>query len=108
MYAEIVWDQKIKTWLQCHRNAFEFLGGVPGKVVIDNLKSAITRAYEKDPVVTRSYGDFALDWGFQIKPCRPRTPWHKGQVERGVKYVKQSFLPPPRVPEYRRRQRAAP
>lgn len=93
MYAEIVWNQKISTWLGCHRNAFEFFGGVPGSVVIDNLKSAITRACKNDPVVCRSYADAARDWGFQIKPCRPRTPRHKGQVERGVRFIKQSFLP---------------
>ena len=29
MYAEIVWDQKVKTWLRCHRNALEFFEGVP-------------------------------------------------------------------------------
>lgn len=43
-YAEIVWDQKGETWISCHRNAFEFFRGVVGKVIIDNLKSAITRA----------------------------------------------------------------
>ena len=27
-----------------------------------------------------------------IAPCKPRKPEHKGKVERGVKYVKGSFL----------------
>lgn len=92
-YAEIVWDQKVETWLRCHRNAFEFFGGVPRKVIIDNLKSAITKACFRDPVVQRSYEDFARDYGFQISPCRPRTPRHKGRVESGVKYVKSAFVP---------------
>jgi len=92
-YAEIVWDQKVETWLRCHRNAFEFFCGVVGKVIIDNLKSAITRACFRDPMVQRSYEQFARDYGFQISPCRPRTPRHKGRVESGVKYVKGAFLP---------------
>jgi transposase len=29
-YLEFVFDQKIETWLRCHRNAFEYFGGVPG------------------------------------------------------------------------------
>jgi transposase len=28
-YAEVVRDQKVMTWLGCHRRAFEFFGGVP-------------------------------------------------------------------------------
>ena len=31
MYAEIVTDQKVATWLACHRRAFEFFNGVPAK-----------------------------------------------------------------------------
>jgi transposase len=92
-YAELVLDQKVETWLRCHRNAFEFFGGVVGKVIIDNLKSAITRACVRDPEVQRSYEQFARDYGFQIKPCKPRTPEHKGRVERGVGFFKTSFLP---------------
>jgi transposase len=92
MYAEIVWDQKVATWLRCHRNAFNFFGGLPSKVIIDNLKSAITRACFKDVEVQRSYEAFAEAYGFQISPCRPRTPRHKGRVESGVKYVQRSFV----------------
>lgn len=93
MYAEIVWDQKVKTWLRCHRNAFEFFGGVVQKVTVDNLKSAITRSCFRDPEVQRSYEEFAKAYGFQISPCRPRRPRHKGRVESGVKYVKGAFVP---------------
>lgn len=93
MYAEIVWNQKVSTWLRCHRNAFEFFGGVVTRVVIDNLKAAITRACFQEPEVQRSYEEFAEGYGFIISPCRPRTPRHKGRVEAGVKYVKGSFVP---------------
>jgi len=58
-YVEMVTDQKVLTWLGCHRRAFEFFGGVPAKVVIDNLKAAITKACWHDPTVQRSYADFA-------------------------------------------------
>lgn len=92
-YAEIVWDQKVETWLRCHRNAFEFFDGVPRKIIIDNLKSAIVKACFREPSVQRSYEEFARDYGFQVSPCRPRTPRHKGRVESGVKYVKNAFVP---------------
>ncbi len=96
-YAELVWDQKVSTWLRCHRNAFEFWGGVPARVMCDNLKSAITKACRYDPEVQRSYGEFARGYGFRIDPCVARTPEHKGRVESGVRYGRRSFLQSPRT-----------
>ena len=93
MYAEIVLRQDVATWLGCHRRAFEWFGGVPEKIIIDNPKCAITRACYRDPVVQRSYGEFAEGYGFIIAPCPPRDPQKKGRVEAGVKYVKNSFVP---------------
>ncbi len=92
-YAEMVRDQKVLTWLGCHRRALAFFGGVPARVIIDNPKAAITRACWRDPAVQRSYADFAEGYGFLISPCPPREPKKKGIVEAGVKYVKRNFLP---------------
>ncbi len=92
-YSELVFDQKVPTWLACHRRAFEFFGGVPRRVIIDNLKSGITRACAKEPEAQRSYADFAEGYGFLIAACPPRDPQKKGRVEAGVKYVKRAFLP---------------
>jgi hypothetical protein len=62
-------------------------------VVLDNLKAGIVKASLHDPVVQRSYRELAEHYGFLIAPCRPRTPRHKGKVERGgVAYVKGNFL----------------
>lgn len=65
-YAEIVRDQKVATWLGCHRRAFEFFNGVPAKLVIDNLKAAITRACYHDPDVMRAYEECAEGYGFLV------------------------------------------
>lgn len=92
-YVEFVWDQKVETWLTCHRHAFEFFGGVPERVVPDNLKAAIVKACFEEPQVQFSYRECAQHYGFRIAPCRPRTPEHKGKVEQGgVHYVKRNFL----------------
>ena len=96
MYVEFVFDQKIPTWLLCHQHAFEFFGGVPQRIVLDNLKAAILKAYTRDhdPEVVRAYSECAEHYGFLIDPCLPKKPEHKGKVERGgVGYVKQSFMP---------------
>jgi transposase len=95
-YAEIVFDQKLPTWLLCHQHAFEFFGGVPQRIVLDNLKAAIIQAYtrDEDPTVQQAYRECAEHYGFLIDPCLPRKPQHKGKVERGgVGYLKQAFVP---------------
>ncbi|MEO5331564.1 MAG: IS21 family transposase [Magnetococcus sp. YQC-5] len=93
MFVKIVFDQSSWSWLQLHREAFEFFGGVPGKIVLDNLKAAIVKAAIHDPQIQRSYRDQAEYYGFVVDPNRPHTPRHKGKVERSVRYIKQNFMP---------------
>jgi hypothetical protein len=93
VYAEIVFDQRLETRLLCHRHAFEYLGGVPTRVVLDNLKSAIVHACVHEPTAQRSYRECAEHYGFLIDPNPPHAPWLKGKVEQGgVHYVKRNFL----------------
>jgi hypothetical protein len=81
--VEFVFDQTVATWCRCHRAAFEWFGGVPRRLTIDNLKAAIVRAVLYDPEVQRAYRECAEHYGFLIAPCRPKTPEHKGKVEQG-------------------------
>ena len=91
-YVEFVFNQKVENWLRCHRNALEFFGGVPQRMVIDNLKSGITQAVWDAPQVQWAYRECAEHYGFLILPCRPGTPEHKGKVEGGVAYVQGRFM----------------
>jgi transposase len=91
-YVEFVFDQTVETWLRLHRNALSYFGGVPRRIVLDNLKAAIIKASVEDPAVQRSYRDLAEHYGFLIAPCRPRTPEHKGKVESGVHYVQRNYM----------------
>ncbi|MBF0437122.1 MAG: IS21 family transposase [Magnetococcales bacterium] len=93
MFVKIVFDQSSWTWLRLHQEAFESFGGVPGKIVLDNLKAAVVKASVHDPLIQRSYRDLAAHYGFVVNPNRPRTPRHKGKVERSVRYIKQNFMP---------------
>ena len=93
IYVELVFNQTIAMWVRCHIRAFKWFGGVPKRVVIDNLKSAVIKSLLEDPVFCAPYRELALHYGFQIRPCRPRVPRHKGKVESGVHYVKRNFMP---------------
>jgi transposase len=92
-YAEIIRHQDVATWLGCHKRAFEWFGGIPRKLIIDNAKCAITKACYYDPELQRSYMEQAEEYGFIVSPCPPYDPSKKGIVESGVKYIKKNFLP---------------
>ena len=40
-YAEIVPNQKVETWLACHRRAFEWFNGIPKRIVYDYVAGNI-------------------------------------------------------------------
>jgi len=92
-YAEIVFDQTIRTWCGLFRKAFEELGGVPRKVIIDNPKCAITRACYYDPDAQRSFRELAEGFGFQISACPPRDPKKRGASRRGSSTSKETSFP---------------
>lgn len=78
---------------ECHRNAFEYFGGVPKKVIVDNCKTAIlSNEKGRNFVPNPAYAAFAAYYGFKIEACTPGRPNEKGGVENGVKYVKGNFL----------------
>jgi len=91
-YYEKVYDQRVETFINCHINAFEYYGGVPEIVKIDNLKAAILEANFYEPVYQRMYKNFSECYGFKPIPCRIYSPNDKGKVESGIKYVKGNFF----------------
>ena len=93
LYVEFILRQNMEHFLQCHRNALEYFGGVPGKVIVDNCKVAISgHPRHGDPVVNSHYGDLAAHYGFAVTACNPMSPHEKGQIERSVSYIRSNFL----------------
>lgn len=91
-YAELVFDQTVPTWIGLHRRAFESWGGVPKRVVPDNLKAAVLKTLVDGPVLAEAYRRLAQHYGFVISPTRPATPRHKGKVENGIHYLQRNFM----------------
>ena len=93
MYLEFTLSQTSEFFLACHENAFAAFGGVPKKVMVDNLRSAVLqRLAGVAPVFNPKYLDFSRHWGFEIAPCNVRAGNEKGRVENGVGYVKKNLL----------------
>jgi len=91
-YSEAVFNQSTDIFLQCLENAFEYFGGVPRTIVVDNLKAAVIKADWFDPEINPKLRDFCDHYGTIVLPTKPRTPRHKGKVERGVAYVQDNAL----------------
>lgn len=91
-YSEVVPRQTTEAFLRALENAFWHFGGVPQRVVLDNLKAAVSRADWYDPDLNPKVQSFALHYGTVFLPTKPRTPQHKGKVERGIGYVQDNAL----------------
>jgi transposase len=101
LYVEFTVSQTMEHFLACHQHAFEFFGGIPYKVMVDNLKSAVLkRAVGEAPVFNPKYLDFAHHSGFTIAPCNIGKGNEKGRVENGVGYVKKNFLAGLDIPDF--------
>lgn len=91
-YSEVVDRQTTDNFLAVIENAFHYFGGVPKRLVIDNLKAAVHRADWYDPELHPKLQSFAAHYNTAFVPTKPYTPRHKGKVENGVKYVKHNAL----------------
>ena len=91
-YAETVFRQTTDDFIRALENAFWAFGGVPKTVVIDNLKAAVKQPDWYDPELVPKLRAFERHYGTTILPTKPRTPRHKGKVERGVDYVQENAL----------------
>lgn len=93
IFVEFTVSQTMEHFLSCHEHAFAAFGGVPSKIMVDNLKSAVLqRLAGTAPVFNPRYSDFARHHGFTIAACNVARGNEKGRVESGVGYVKKNFL----------------
>jgi transposase len=94
LYVELVPRADVATFIRCHLNAFEHLGGVPRRCLYDNAKVVVLgRDAAGEPTWNERFLDFALRVGFELRLCRPYRAQTKGRVESGVKYVRGNFWP---------------
>ncbi|MGH8523226.1 MAG: IS21 family transposase [Gammaproteobacteria bacterium] len=93
MYLEFTLSQTMEHFLACHQHAFDAFQGVPGKIMVDNLKSAVLKRLTGEaPVFNPRYLDFARHYAFTITPCGLAKGHEKGRVENAVGYVKKNLL----------------
>jgi len=91
MFVRPVLKMDQRAWTECHVEAFAFFGGVPARLVPDNLKTGVDKPDLYDPKINRSYAELAGHYGCLIDPARAVKPRDKARVERPMPYVRDSF-----------------
>lgn len=91
-YCEATADQRVESWVGSHVRTFEFFGGVPSKVVPDNLKSGVSKTCRYEPELNRTYADMIAHYETAVIPARVRRPQDKAKVEAGVQLVERWIL----------------
>lgn len=93
LFARFTTSTKQPALFACIKAAFDALG-IPAELLVDNMKQCVDR----HDVATRTvhwapaFLDFAEHYGVLPMASPPYWPRVKGKVERGVGYVKHSFL----------------
>lgn len=82
--------QDLATWCRAHMAAFTFWGGVPHRIILDNLKDGVLKPDLYDPALNRTYRGLAEHYGFLIDPGRVAHPKDKPVVERQMQFVRDS------------------
>lgn len=73
-------------------DCFDFFGGIPAEIVIDQDKLLVVSENRGDIIFTKDFKYFMEEIGIGIHVCRKADPESKGKVENTVKYVKRNFL----------------
>lgn len=91
-YVEFAFSQDQVSWAQLHVNAFNFFGGVPSRVILDNLKAGVIKPDIYDPTLNETYSELSRFYGFTIDPTKVFKPEHKGKVERSIRIVREQLI----------------
>lgn len=96
-YVKFTTAEDATTLCSALREAFDYFGGVPAEVLMDNAKSVVIERDAYGPGLHRWNAELlqlAEQCGFTPRLCRPYRAKTKGKVERFNGYLKGSFLVP--------------
>jgi len=76
-----------------HWHAFRVFGGVPGRGIYDNMKTAVDRVGRgKERQINIRFLALANHYVFEPEFCNPAAGWEKGQVEKNVRDTRHQML----------------
>ena len=91
-YVHVTHSQKLEDLIGGLEDAWAFFGGVTRRLVIDNLRAAVTKSDIYDPVFARIFEEYASYRGFVIDAARVGHAKDKPRVERNVQFVRDNYF----------------
>jgi len=73
-------------------DCFQYLGGIPQELVIDQDKVMVVSENRGDIIYTRDFKQFIEEMGLKMYVCRKSDPESKGKIENVIKFIKRNFL----------------
>jgi len=95
IYVQAFPRECTETFLEGHRRAVEFFGGVPRRISYDNSAIAVIEVLKKrERKLTREFLRLQSHYLFKEHFCLVRRANEKGHVERLIGFARRSFLVP--------------
>jgi transposase len=91
-YIEFSLAQRKADFYRALVHALEFIGGLPRKLIFDNLKAAVLNGSGRTACLHPEFLALCGHYCLEAVPCARRDPESKGMVEAGVRYVKRNAL----------------
>lgn len=92
LFVDFAFDMRMETFCAMHRRALEFFGGVPRRILYDNLKTVVLHHVGASVQFNPRFMSFAGHYLFEPVAAPVRYPEAKGRVEASIKYVRHSFV----------------
>lgn len=89
-FVDLVFTQNKESFVGSHVRMFDYFGGVPRQLKLDNLKSGVIKPDLYDPELNPLYREMGVHYDTFIEPCRVRDPKGKAKVERDVQTVREA------------------
>lgn len=92
LFVRFFHDLTTPSFLEGHVRAFDAIGGVPRRILYDNLKSVVTERFGDAIRFSDDILHCAAHYHFEPRPCAPYRGNEKGKVERAIRYVREAFF----------------
>lgn len=93
-YVEASESQQRDDLIASMTRCVEYMDGVTEAIVSDGLKSAVSKACKYEPIINKTFKDFALHYGCVVDPARPYSAQDKALVEGAIKIIYQRIFYP--------------
>ena len=93
LYVAFTHSQRQEVLHQSLMEAFQYFGGSPKEIVVDNMLTAVTERVGAMVRFNEAFLDFLRPFSITPIACNIRAPYEKGKIENSIKYLRNNFWP---------------